>query len=174
MVLLAPRILGLSVLDSAILGAVIGAVSPAVVVSKMIKLIDEGYGIDKGIPQMILAGASVDDVFVIVMFTSFTGLAKGEDVSWVNFLNIPFSVTIGILVGIGVGLLYFAIFSSLHIDTAVQAVLFISVAFVLNFIEDAFPMIPFAGLLAIMAAGSAIRKKNGNIAASLSAVFDKL
>ena len=87
-------------MDSAILGAVIGAVSPAVVVSKMIKLIDEGYGIDKGIPQMILAGASVDDVFVIVMFTSFTGLAKGEDVSWVNFLNIPFSVTIGILVGI--------------------------------------------------------------------------
>lgn len=174
MVLLAPRILGLSVLDSAILGAVIGAVSPAVVVSKMIKLIDEGYGIDKGIPQMILAGASVDDVFVIVMFTSFTGLAKGEDVSCVNFLNIPFSVTIGILVGIGVGLLYVAIFSRLHIDTAVQAVLFISVAFVLNFIEDAFPMIPFAGLLAIMAAGSAIRKKNGNIAASLSAVFDKL
>ena len=74
MVLLAPRLLGISVLDAAIMGAVVGAVSPAVIVPKMLKLIEDGYGTDKGIPQLLLAGASVDDVFVIVMFTAFTGL----------------------------------------------------------------------------------------------------
>ena len=81
MILLAPRILGISTLDAAIMGAVVAAVSPAVVVPKMIKLMEEGYGVKQGIPQLILAGASVDDVFVIVMFTAFTGLAQGEAVS---------------------------------------------------------------------------------------------
>ena len=78
MVLLAPRLLGVSLLDAAIMGAVTAAASPAVVVPKMIRLIEEGYGTEKGIPQMILGGASVDDVFVIVLFTSFTGLAQGS------------------------------------------------------------------------------------------------
>lgn len=77
MTLLAPRLLDVSTLDAAIMGAVVGAVSPAVIVPRMIRLSDEGWGMDRGIPQLILAGASVDDVFVIVMFTAFTGLASG-------------------------------------------------------------------------------------------------
>lgn len=81
MVLLAPRLLGVDVLDAAIMGAVVGAVSPAVIVPRMLRLMEEGYGADKGIPQMILAGASVDDVFVIVLFTSFTGMAQGGSFS---------------------------------------------------------------------------------------------
>ena len=92
MLLLAPRILGISLLEAAIMGAVVAAVSPAVVVPKMIKLIDEGYGTKKSIPQLILAGASVDDVYVIVLFSTFTGLAKGDRVSAMSFINIPVSV----------------------------------------------------------------------------------
>ena len=81
MILLAPRLLGVSILDAAIMGTVVGAVSPAVIVPKMLKLMEENYGTGKGIPQLILAGASVDDVFVIVLFTAFTGLAQGDAVS---------------------------------------------------------------------------------------------
>ena len=81
MVILAPKLLGISILDAAIMGTVVGAVSPAVIVPKMLKLMDEGYGIQHSIPQLILAGTSVDDVFVIVLFTAFTGLAQGNSIS---------------------------------------------------------------------------------------------
>ena len=91
MILLAPGMLGITVLDAAILGAVVGAVSPAVIVPKMLTLLEEGYGTGKSIPQLILAGASVDDIFVIVMFSAFTGLAQGGTISPVSFLRIPLS-----------------------------------------------------------------------------------
>ena len=103
MVVLAPRLLGVSVLDAAIMGAVVGAVSPAVIVPKMLKLMDEKYGAEQGIPQLILAGASVDDVFVIVMFSAFTGLAQGGTVSPVSFVKIPVSIVTGILVVMIIG-----------------------------------------------------------------------
>lgn len=174
MVLLAPKFLGLSVLDSAILGAVIGAVSPAVVVPRMIKLIDEGRGSKKGIPQMILAGASVDDVFVIVMFTTFTGLAKGESVSWLSFVNVPLSILIGIAAGVLVGFAAFKFFEKREISLTVQVVLAFAVSFLLNWAEDAQKIVPFAGLIAIMAFGTEIKRKNEEMAKSLSEVFDKL
>ena len=97
-VLLAPPLLGVSVMEAAIIGSVIAAVSPAVIVPRMIKLIDEGYGKRHSIPQLILAGASVDDVFVIVVFTAFTGLAAEGSISAVSFLQIPVSIVLGILV----------------------------------------------------------------------------
>ena len=174
MVMLAPKFLGLSVLDSAILGAVVGAVSPAVVVPRMIKLIDEKRGTDKSIPQMILAGASVDDVFVIVMFTAFTGMAKGEKVSVMSFVNIPVSIVIGILAGVLAGVLLEMIFTKAKISIPVQSVIILAVSFALNFIEGAVSFIPFAALIAIMSLGVAIKKKNENMAKSLSNVFDKL
>lgn len=105
MILLAPRLLGVSILDAAIMGTVVGAVSPAVIVPKMLKLMEENYGTGKGIPQLILAGASVDDVFVIVLFTAFTGLAQGDAVSVKSFVNIPVSIALGIVVGMTVGYL---------------------------------------------------------------------
>lgn len=104
MLLLAPKLLGVSLLDAAIMGAVVAAVSPAVIVPKMLKLMEEGYGVEHSIPQLILAGASVDDVFVIVLFTAFTGLAQGDRISVRNFINIPVSVVVGIIIGIFVGI----------------------------------------------------------------------
>ena len=100
MIIIAPRLLNISVLDATIMGSVIAAVSPAVIVPKMLKLMEEGYGVNHSIPQMILAGASVDDVFVIVMFTSFMGLAQGGNISPVTFVQIPVSIVTGILAGI--------------------------------------------------------------------------
>lgn len=174
MLILAPRLLGLSLLDSAILGAVVGAVSPAVVVPRMINLIDGGYGTEKGIPQMILAGASVDDVFVIVMFTSFTGLAQGNDISIISFVNIPISIVIGTAAGLAVGLTMFWFFIKFRINTVLQVVLILAVSFVLNWLEDVSSFIPFAGLIAIMAAGAQIKRKSAEQAKELSSVFDKL
>ena len=92
MVLLAPRLMGVSTLDAAVMGAVVGAVSPAVLVPRMLRLLEEGYGAEKGIPQMILAGASVDDVFVIVLFSSFTGMAQGGSPRASALLGAPVSI----------------------------------------------------------------------------------
>ena len=103
MCLVGPKLLGITLLESEILGAVIAAVSPAVVVPKMIKLIEDGYGKKNSIPQLILAGASVDDVFVIVMFTTFTGLATGESLNLFNFMSVPISIIVGIILGAFVG-----------------------------------------------------------------------
>lgn len=172
-VILAPMFLGLSYLEAAILGAVVGAVSPAVVVPRMIKLIDEGYGVEKGIPQMILAGASVDDVFVIVLFTTFTNLGRGESVSWMSFAGIPISIVLGAAVGIGAGLLCAMAFARFRVATAVQVIVVLSIAFVLDWFESA-ALIPFAGLIATMAVGAAVRRRDSAAAVRLSAIFDKL
>ena len=101
MLLIAPKVMGMSILEAAVMGAVLAAVSPAVVVPRMVKLMEEGYGTDKGIPQLILAGASVDDVYVIVLFSTFTGIMQGEGTSVISFVNIPVSI----ILGIGIGLL---------------------------------------------------------------------
>lgn len=175
MVLTAPALLGISVLDAAIMGAVVGAVSPAVIVPKMISLIDNNYGTNKGIPQMILAGASVDDVFVIVMFTTFTGMAKGESVSWISFAKIPVSIIVGIAVGLGAGLLAYLFFNKTHVRDTVKIALVLCVSFILAAIEDKFgEIVPFASLIGIMAMGLEIRRKRPELAAKLSIRFDKL
>ena len=119
MIIFAPKLLGISILDAAIMGAVVGAVSPAVIVPKMLKLMEEGYGVRHSIPQLILAGASVDDVFVIVMFTAFTGLAQGNDVSIRSFVNIPISILLGIVTGAFIGILLAYYLKKVHIrDTS--------------------------------------------------------
>lgn len=102
MMILAPLLLHISLLDAAIMGAVVAAVSPAVIVPRMLRLMENGYGTEKSIPQLIMAGASVDDVFVIVMFSSFTGLAQGGELSPITFAQIPVSIVTGIAVGLAV------------------------------------------------------------------------
>ena len=175
MVLLAPRILGISTLDAAIMGAVVAAVSPAVVVPKMIKLMEEGYGVKQGIPQLILAGASVDDVFVIVMFTAFTGLAQGEAVSLKSFVNAPLSVITGIFVGLAAGCLLAKFFEKVHIRDTSKVMILLSVSFILVTAEDyAADMIPFASLIGVMAAGISLQKKREAVAKRLSSKFNKL
>ena len=115
MLVLAPRLLGLSVLEAAILGSVLAAVSPAVVVPRMVRLMEEGYGTEKGIPQLILAGASVDDVYVIVLFTTFSGIMQGKSVSVMSFLNIPISIILGMIIGLLAGWLLARYLSLIHI-----------------------------------------------------------
>lgn len=175
MIILAPVFLGLSVLDSAVLGAVIAAVSPAVIVPRMIKLIDEGYGTNKSIPQMILAGASVDDVFVIVLFTTFTALAQGNSLEARSFWGIPVSIITGVLVGVGVGILLFLFFDKAHMRDSVKVIIMMAVTFALTFVEDKWGgIVPFASLISVMAIGTVIKNKKQILATRLSLKFDKL
>ncbi len=174
MVLCAPKILEITTLEAAILGAVIAAVSPAVVVPRMIKLMEEGYGTKEGIPQMILAGASVDDVFVIVLFTTFTGLALGDGVSVMSFVNIPISIVIGVVVGLAVGYGCNKWFSLFAIPDVVKMMLILSISFLLNYVENTATWLPFASLLAIMCLGIPLRKKQPELAANLSKKYDQI
>lgn len=175
MIILAPKLLGISLLEAAILGAVIAAVSPAVIVPRMIKLIDEGYGTAKGIPQMILAGASVDDVFVIVLFTTFTSLAQGSSVSIKSFINIPISIVTGVIFGMLVGYVLVLWFNKIHMRDSIKVILVLGTSFILTYLEDKFGMVvPFASLIAVMALGLMIRRQKQVLAVRLSSKFDKL
>lgn len=177
MVLLAPRLLGVSVLDAAIMGAVVGAVSPAVIVPRMIRLTEEGYGVEKGIPQLVLAGASVDDVFVIVLFTAFTGLASGTGtgISPATVISVPVSILTGIVAGLILGWVLALFFRKVHMRDSIKVVILLSLAFLLVAAEDALEGIfPFSGLLAVMAAGVGLQRWRGVVAQRLSLKFSKL
>lgn len=175
MILLAPLFLGISRIEAAVLGAVIGAVSPAVIVPRMIKLIDEGYGVKKAIPQMVLAGASVDDVFVIVLFTTFTALANGESAGIGSFVRIPVSILTGVAVGMAAGLLLTVFFEKAGFNDSVKVLLIFCVSFGLAFVEDEWgTVVPFASLIAVMAMGMMIKKKKEPLALEMSSAFDKL
>ncbi|WP_297212804.1 cation:proton antiporter domain-containing protein [uncultured Flavonifractor sp.] len=173
MVVLAPRLLGVSVLDAAIMGAVVGAVSPAVIVPRMLRLMAEGYGTKKGIPQMILAGASVDDVFVIVLFTCFTAMAQGGSFSPAALAGVPVSILLGAAGGLGAGYLLSRLFTALHMRDSVKVVLLLSVAFLLVALEEALPL-PFSGLLAVLGMGLGLRRWRLPVAERLTAKFGKL
>lgn len=171
-VLLAPPLLGVSRLDAAILGSVLAAVSPAVIVPRMIRLIDEGRGTDKAIPQMILAGSSVDDVFVIVLFTVFTGMASGEAVSASQFLHIPVSIVLGAALGAVIGWGMAQLFRHVHIRDTGKVLIYLSLSFLLVAAEDAGA--PFSGLIGVMAAGIMLQRSRRPVAARLAAKFNKL
>lgn len=176
MTLLAPALLGVSTLDAAIMGAVVGAVSPAVIVPRMIRLSEEGWGVDRGIPQLILAGASVDDVFVIVMFTAFTGLASGgTGLTAGAVLSIPASILTGVAAGLLLGWLLAQWFRRVHMRDSVKVVILLSLAFLLVAAEDALEGIfPFSGLLAVMGAGVGLQRWRSVVAQRLSLKFSKL
>lgn len=175
MIILAPKLFQLSILEAAITGAVVAAVSPAVIVPKMIKLMDEGYGTNKGIPQLILAGASVDDVFVIVLFTAFTGLAQGEKISVMQFVNIPISICLGILIGFFSGFLLSKYFAKMHIRDTVKVMIILCISFILVTIEDNITeVITFSALIAIMFMGIAVQKYRKEVSLRLSSKFNKL
>lgn len=175
MLVLAPPLLHISYLDAAIMGAVVGAVSPAVIVPKMLRLMEEGYGTKKSIPQLILAGASVDDVFVIVLFSSFTGLAKGESLSPWRFAEIPVSILLGILLGAALGLALAFFFQKVHVRDSVKVLLLLSFSFLLVALEDALEgIVPISGLIAVMSLGIALQRKRDIVARRLSLKFSKL
>lgn len=175
MIILAPLLFDISILEAAVTGAVVAAVSPAVIVPKMIRLIEEGYGTDKSIPQMILAGASVDDVFVIVLFTAFTGLAQGEEISVISFVNIPVSIGLGIAIGLLSGFLLAKFFEKVHIRDTVKVIIVLSLSFILVTAEDSIPWdITFSALIAIMFIGIAMQKSRKEVSRRLSIKFNKL
>lgn len=175
MLVLAPPLLHISYLDAAIMGAVVGAVSPAVIVPKMLRLMEEGYGTQKSIPQLILAGASVDDVFVIVLFSSFTGLAKGESLSPWRFAEIPVSILLGVLLGAVLGLLLAFFFQKVHVRDSIKVLLLLSFSFLLVALEDALEgIVPISGLIAVMSLGIALQRKRDIVAHRLSLKFSKL
>ena len=174
MIILAPILLGVSRLDAAIMGAVVGAVSPAVIVPRMIKLTEEGWGTKKSIPQLILAGASVDDV-VIVLFSAFTGIALGDGVSAASFVKVPFSVLFGGVAGFAVGYVLSLYFERVHIRDTAKVMILLSISFLLVTAEDRFgETVPFSGLLAVMGMGIALKRKRAVVAVRLSSKFNKL
>ena len=175
MILLAPKLMGLMTLEAAIMGAVLAAVSPAVVVPRMVKLMDEGYGVKEGIPQLILAGASVDDVYVIVLFSTFVGMMQGEGASVLKFVNIPISIFLGIAIGLVLGVLLAHYFKKVHIRDTSKLLIILSISFLLVVLEDKLTTaITFSSLIAIMFIGVGLQKKREVVAKRLSAKYGKL
>lgn len=175
MLILAPKILGVSLLEAAIMGTVVAAVSPAVVVPRMLKLMEGGYGRDKSIPQMIMAGASVDDIFVIILFTAFIGLAQSGTFSPAHLLAIPSSIILGLAGGVIAGLTLSMLFKKLHVNDTGKAIITLSVSFLLVAVERSVSgVVGFSGLLAVMATGASIQQKNYETARRLSGKFSQL
>lgn len=175
MICLAPKLLGISIIEAAIMGAVLAAVSPAVVVPRMVKLIEEGYGENKNIPQLILAGASVDDVYVIVLFTTFVGMIEGDGVSVIRFVNIPISIILGVGIGLFCGWLLSVFFGKIHMRDTVKILIMLSVSFLLVVAEDSLATpITFSALIAIMFIGVALQKYKIEVSIRLSAKYNKL
>ena len=155
-VLFAPFALGVNIIEAAIMGAVLGAVSPAVVVPRMVQLMDEKYGTDKSIPQMILAGASLDDVFVIVLFSTFVSMAQGSGAHIMDFVNIPVSIVLGILFGVIAGFVLAWFFETNYshqhlVRNSMKVIIVLGVSFLLIAVEDMLEgIVAVSGLLAVM------------------------
>ena len=180
-ILLAPYLLGVNRIEAAVMGAVLAAVSPAVVVPRMVFLMENRWGTDKSIPKMLLAGASCDDIYVIVLFTTFTGIAQGGNARAADFLNIPVSVVLGIAVGAAAGYalsrFFEAAFARNHmVRGSVKVIIVLSVSFLLVALETVLKgRIALSGLLAVTSMACMLaRKTTGEVRARLSEKFGKL
>lgn len=180
-ILCAPAILGISRVDAAVMGAVLGAVSPAVVVPRMVKLIETKYGTGKAIPQMILAGASCDDIFVIVLFTTFLGMAQGDKADEKSFLNIPVSIVLGVALGAVVGYLLYLFFETAYakkhyVRNSMKVIIVLGVSFLLIAIEGWLEgKIAISGLLAVVSMACVLKMKStAFVSKRLSEKFGKL
>lgn len=175
MLLLAPRLMGMSLPEAAVMGAVLAAVSPAVVVPRMVKLMDEGYGVKEGIPQLILAGASVDDVYVIVLFSTFSGMMQGEGASVIRFVNIPVSIILGMIIGLTIGVLLAFYFQKVHIRDTAKVLIILGISFLLAAAEDSLTTpVTFSALIAIMFIGVGLQRKREAVAKRLAVKYGKL
>lgn len=169
------KFFNIDTIDAGIMAAVLAAVSPAIVVPRMIKLINEGYGGDKNIPEMILAGASVDDVFVIVFFSSFLALKTGGKLSAMSFLNIPISIITGIFLGIIIGKIFVFIFEKININEIYKTMIFVSLSFLMLKLQSLIePYIAMSALIAIMAAGIVINRIDSKMAKELLGTYNRL
>lgn len=179
--LCAPMILGITRIESAVMGAVLAAVSPAVVVPRMVQLMENRYGTEKSIPQMILAGASCDDIFVIVLFSTFTGMAQGGTADFTQFLNIPVSIVLGILLGAAVGYLLSLFFETAYakehyVRNSMKVIVVLGLSFLLMAVETwAKPYVSVSGLLAVVSMACVLKMKcPKSVSGRLSEKFGKL
>lgn len=179
--LCAPMILGITRIESAVVGAVLAAVSPAVVVPRMVQLMENGYGTEKSIPQMILAGASCDDIFVIVLFSTFAGMAQGGTADFTQFLNIPVSIVLGILLGAAVGYLISLFFETAYakehyVRNSMKVIVVLGLSFLLMAVETwAKPYVSVSGLLAVVSMACVLKMKcPKSVSGRLSEKFGKL
>lgn len=180
-VLFAPMILGVNRIEAAVMGAVLAAVSPAVVVPRMVKLMESGYGTKKSIPQMILAGASCDDIFVIVLFSTFSGMAQGGSARVMDFVNIPISIVSGILLGAVAGWLLSLFFETAYakehyVRNSMKVIIVLGVSFLLMSVETwVKPYISVSGLLAVVSMACVLKLRSiKTVSARLSEKFGKL
>lgn len=179
--LCAPMILGITRIESAVMGAVLAAVSPAVVVPRMVQLMENRYGTEKSIPQMILAGASCDDIFVIVLFSTFAGTAQGGTADFTQFLNIPVSIVLGILLGAAVGYLLSLFFETAYakehyVRNSMKVIVVLGLSFLLMAVETwAKPYVSVSGLLAVVSMACVLKMKcPKSVSGRLSEKFGKL
>lgn len=176
--LLAPSLLGVTRIEAAVMGAVLAAVSPAVVVPRMVRLMDEKYGTEKSIPQLILAGASCDDIFVIVLFSTFSGMAQGGHANVMDFVNIPISIVLGIALGAATGFVLSVFFETSYahkhcVRNSVKVIIVLGVSFLLMAVEKG--MVSVSGLLAVVSMACVIRIRCvPQVTARLSEKFGKL
>jgi len=173
---LAPPLLGLSLLEAAILGSILGAVSPAVVVPLMIDFMERGKGAEKGIPTLILAASSIDDVFVIVIFTVLLGMYGGGQVNWVwQISTIPISIVLGILSGLAIGYVLYLLFKRYDLKPPRRTIIVMGAAIVLTWFEDILHgIVPVSALLGVMAIGFIILEKQETIAHIIAGKLKKL
>lgn len=172
---LAPILFNITYIEAAIMGTVVAAVSPAVIVPRMIYLMESGYGKEKSIPQLIMAGASVDDIFVIILFTSFMGVYQGGIFTASTLLKVPVSIVVGLLVGVATGYLLVRIFKRIHMRDTIKVLIILSVAFMFMTVETALkPYLPMSGLLAVMALGGSILKFYELLANRIMGKFSKI
>lgn len=180
-ILFTPVLLGVNRIEAAVMGAVLSAVSPAVVVPRMVKLIEDKIGTDKSIPQMILAGASCDDIFVIVLFSTFVTMAQGGTARATDFLNIPISILLGILLGAAVGFAVFFLFEKAYlrnrkIRNSTKVIVMLGTSFLLMSIETLVkPYVAVSGLLAVVAMACVVKlNADESVSVRLSEKFGKL
>lgn len=164
-ILLAPTFLGITRLEAAVMGAVMGVVSPAVVVPRMVQFMEEKYGTVKSIPQMILAGASCDDIYVIVLFSIFSAMAQGGSVHLQDFINIPISIVLGILLGSATGYLVSLFFETAYahshmVRNSMKVIVVMGVSFLLMSVETWLkPIVSVSGLLAVVSMACVLKLK---------------
>ncbi len=173
-IMLAPLLLGLTLTESALLGAILAAVSPAVVVPRMVDLINKKRGTKSGVPQLILAGSSIDDVYALVLFSSFLSMNQDGGFSFATLLDVPFSILSAVLTGLLFGYLLSLFFKKGQFDTIIEVLIMLSLSFVFVSIESLFGVIPFSGILAVLSMALMIYRQIPKRSRNISRVFDQL
>lgn len=173
--ILAPQFFDISYLDAFILGSILGAVSPAVVVPRMVKMLDNKQGTEHGVPQIIIAGSSIDDVVVIVIFTALTTFATGGAVGLMTYLNVPIAIVLGIASGLVLGLILVWFFKKVHIRDTIKVIIICAICFGLVAVEELLDgIVGYSGLLATITIGIVITSRYKVLAERLSHKYSKL